>query len=81
MADKKVEMQRLNLDLPKDTIETMKLHSKEYPACIRKNKGNAALFARLAIAKFLQDEHGVDSVEWQEVEIAGNKTLIRKYNT
>lgn len=59
MDTKKVEMQRLNLDLPKDVIEKMKEHSKKHPGCIRKNKGNAALFARRAIYRLLRDTDSI----------------------
>lgn len=53
MDDKNIKLQRLNIDLPKETIEIMKEYSKYFSGCKRKNKGSAALFARKAISKLI----------------------------
>lgn len=53
MDDKNIKLQRLNIDLSKETIEIMKEYSKYFSGCKRKNKGSAALFARYAIKKLI----------------------------
>jgi len=60
MDDKKIKLQRLNIDLPKKTIERMKECSKYYLGCKRKKKGSAALFARKAIEDLIKYENNFD---------------------
>lgn len=63
MDNKKIKLQRLNIDLPKETIERMKEYSKCFLGCKRKNKGSAALFARKSIEQLIIREEHLDKMD------------------